>query len=112
MTQIQHTRKRAHVRACLEGMEQGRSIRTYVEAHGFSRSAMSSWLKEFDQEMPAMDSTSETKVSLVMVNRSQRYLSKQTSSLKVHINTLCVELPAGNSDADLRRVLLTLKEVL
>jgi transposase-like protein len=105
--------KMDHVKACLDRIRQGRTIRSYVAEHEFSRSAMNEWLKHYRHEV-ALEQKDAFPSSLVRVKPidSQTISAEQTSSLKVHVGTLSIELPAGNSEADLCRVLRALKEVL
>lgn len=105
--------KMDHVKACLDRIRQGRTIRSYVAEHEFSRSAMNEWLKHYRHEV-AIDQEDVFPSSMVRVKPlgSQAISTGLTSSLKVHIGTLSIELPSGNSEADLCRVLRALKEVL
>lgn len=102
-----------HVKACLDRIRQGRTIRSYVAEHEFSRSAMNKWLKHYRHEV-ALDQKDAFPSSLVRVKPivSQTTSAEQTSSLKVHVGTLSIELPVGNSEHDLRRVLRALREII
>jgi len=105
--------KMDHVKACLDRIRQGRTIRSYVAEHEFSRSAMNEWLKHYRHEV-AIDQEDALPSSLVRVKPigSQTISAEQTSSLKVHVGTLSIELPSGNSEADLCRVLRALREII
>ena len=102
-----------HVRACLKRIQQGRTIRSYVAEHEFSRAAMYDWLKRYRHTV-SIDQKEQGSVSMVRVKSmsSRTFSTEQTSSLKVNVGALSIELPSGNSEADLHRVLRALKEVL
>ena len=105
--------KRDHVRACLERIQQGRTIKSYVAEQEFSQSAMNEWLRRYRDQVTINQNELLT-TSLVQVKHTgvSPIMGEQTSSLKVNAGPVSIELPAGNSDSDLKRILFILREVL
>jgi transposase-like protein len=104
--------KRAHVKACLEQKAEGHTIRSYINAHEFTRSATSSWLKTYQHEYLSAGLGHEDVLCTQVIARSGCVDNQQTSQLKVSAGAIAIELPAGSSESNLRRVLLALKEVI
>jgi len=103
-----------HVRKCLEWMGTGKSMKSYAIGQEIIPRTLQNWMtKHRTGVLKRQDQNKEE--SLVRIRtQTERSIAHQfqTSSLKVSFGSLSIELPAGNNDADLKRVLVTLKEVL
>jgi len=73
---------------------------------------MNYWIKKYGQS--EIESYEVQTGSFVKVagSFSEEQSHHYSCSLTVNVGPLAIELPAGNSDADLKRVLLTLKEII
>ena len=73
---------------------------------------MEYWIKKYGQS-GTESSEVQTRSFVKVAGRSyEEHPPVHTCSLTVNVGPLTIELPAGNSNADLKRVLLTLKEII
>jgi transposase-like protein len=103
-----------HARNCLEWMAAGKSMKSYALGQGIIPRTLQNWITKYRKKSPRRQGQN-TDASLVRIESQTecpRVQQVQTCSLNVSFGSLVIELPAGNSDADLKRVLVTVKEVL
>lgn len=103
-----------HAKNCFEWVAAGKSMRSYAIAEGINPRTLQNWIIK-SRKGSLRRQGQNTEASLVRIKTQTeraRTHQIQTSSLKVSFGSLVIELPTGNSDADLKRVLVTLKEVL
>lgn len=100
-----------HTRACSEWMASGNSLKSDAQEQDIIFRTLQNWVAKHRKESAE---TTRSSKSLGRVPRIENRQSEttRTSSLKVSLGALSIELPAGNNEHDLRRVLRALKEVL
>jgi hypothetical protein len=103
--------KREHVRSCLAELEKGNTIGSYVETQNFSRSAMNTWLKEYRHEVVSKNKSNRDKISFVQVKEDSQRKQASTDLMTIHVGAIAIDLPSAISDDQLKRILLTLKEI-
>jgi hypothetical protein len=103
-----------HVNKCQKWRSRGYSIKSYAINKGILPRTLQNWVKKYHNE-----SVGETKANrgaeLVKIPLTKTVLpfqSQRTSSMKVTMGSIQVELPEGNNDADLKRVFKMLKEMI
>jgi len=101
-----------HARECLEGMTRGKTIKSYAIEQGIIPRTLQNWIKKYRKHTAEQTESATTLVKIQRPRKLQSDRVVETSSLKVSFGSLAVELPAGNSDHDLKRVLAALKEVI
>ena len=92
----------------------GKSMKAYAINKGILPRTLQNWVKKYHKESLARSEESNN-TSLVKIKASGKLLAMQpnhTSSLKVTMGSIQVELPEGNNDADLKRVFKILKEMI
>lgn len=102
-----------HVNRCRKWITAGKSIRSYGLTYGINPRTLHGWMNRYNN-LPLTKEKNESQ-PLVKVKRTRGVKPEQTvetSSLRVVVGSLAIELPAGNSDQDLKRLLITLKEVI
>jgi len=98
-----------HVRQCQMWTTAGKSIRRYAIKQGINPRTLHGWMSRY-QENGNSAETDES-VTLVKVGEPPSAPSPQTSTLRVAIGRIVIDLPAGHSDHDLKRVVKTLREI-
>lgn len=103
--------RKNHVKACYDWTQQGNTIISYCREQKISKSTMEYWSKTYD--IPMRLENHKPRRTLVPIHRKTgpKTPGATNCSLMVHAGSVSIELPAGNQDADLRRVLQTLKEI-
>ncbi|MBN2859834.1 MAG: hypothetical protein JXK93_06195 [Sphaerochaetaceae bacterium] len=97
-----------HVKSCSHWRSKGKTFISYCHAHDVAISTMEYWMKKYGEQ--AYDS--EHSFVKVHDDRPAPHVPYHSCSLTVNVGAVAIELPAGNSNEDLRRVLLTLKEII
>src|SRR5690554_129350 len=97
-----------HVGACSHWRSKGKTFISYCHTHNVARSTMEYWMKKYGEQ------AYECGQSFVKVreDRPAPHVPYRSCSLTVNFGAVAIELPAAHSNEDLRRILLTLKEVI
>jgi len=102
-----------HAKECLNRMASGQTMKSYAIDQGIIPRTLQNWITKYRKQYLNSDQEHKrafVKISSPRANEGKKHL--QTSSLKVCFGSLAVELPSGNSDTDLKRVLAALKEIV
>lgn len=101
-----------HVKQCLKWIASGNSIRGYGLNHVINPRTLHGWVSRHHDQSSLGDSETSSLVRVRRKKSQSKRPTSETSSLRVVVGALAIELPAGNSDHDLKRVLTTLKEMI
>ena len=102
-----------HVNKCQKWRSRGYSIKSYAIKQEILPRTLQNWVKKYHNESgKAEPSGGAGLVKIPLTKTGLPFQSQPTSSMKVTMGLIQVELPEGNSDADLKRVLSTLKEMI
>lgn len=105
--------RESHIQGCRKWRSTGGTVISYCKTHGINRSTLDSWFQKYGNHLPAPES-SESK-SFIKISdgpKENRSVTHHSCALTVNVGSVAIELPSGNSEADLCRVLRALKEVL
>jgi transposase-like protein len=103
-----------HVKKCQKWRSRGYSIKFYAIKHEILPRTLQNWVKKYHNESEGETEANRGAelVKIPLTKTDLPFQSQRTSSMKVTMGLIQVELPEGNSDADLKRVLSTLKEMI
>ena len=106
--------RKYHVNTCQKWRSRGQSIKSYAIKQGILPRTLQNWVKKYrnESEGETEESRGAELIKIPVTKTDLPFQSQRTSSMKVTMGLIQVELPEGNSDADLKRVLNTLKEMI
>ena len=95
-------------------MDSIRKVNQILCTKTWDQSPNDAWLDErYRDQLPSQDRLESSLLVRVRYETSHTSVRpSQTSSLRVTVGPLTIELLVGNSDHDLKRVLVTLKEMI
>ena len=105
--------RESHIQGCRIWRSTGGTVISYCKTNGLNRSTLESWFQKYGNQLPAPDNPeSKSFIKIPDVPMENRPVDRHSCALTVNVGSLAIELPSGNSEADLCRVLRALKEVL
>ena len=107
-----HEEQQNHVKACYDWTEQGNTSISYCKEHGIAKSTMEYWSRKYGIFMRPENHKPQKRLVQIPQKSVPKASDGPNCSLIVHAGSVSIELPVGNQDADLKRVLLALKEII